>query len=249
MKRLPPILLIILLLPGCLESNPQPSPEGKEGNGVHTGGIDAPTLEDDTWAPPSQDTLEPSQDVVAGEDAAEPGDLAPDAPAPVDVSDAWDAGDIPDVPDIAEVDAAPHDETAITGGGSSFGMCWGACKSDLTLDGPAAHVVTSGWDDTIFTDNSGVLTAAGLEESIALAEALVGVNLQGVYGCPDCADGGASYISLIREEVTSSHAYEFGNPPQALEDADFFVFQVISDLLTCTPSALVIPNLDCVPAG
>lgn len=138
-------------------------------------------------------------------------------------------------------------ETAIKGGGSSFGMCGGPCKTDLILDKSAAKLVTSGWDGTIYTTNSGELTAVGLQQPKTLAAALVGVNLQKVYGCPDCADGGASYVDLLRDGVASSHKYEFYNPPPELEDPDAFVFQVIEALLTCIPDTLVTPGPGCVP--
>lgn len=139
-------------------------------------------------------------------------------------------------------------KTGIAGGGSSFGMCVGACKNDLTLDGAAAQVVAQGWDGTVYWDNSGTLTAEGVSQSKALATALVGVNLKSVYGCPDCADGGASRIDLLRDGVATSHTYEFWKPPAELEDADAFLFQVIEDLASCTKSALIDPAPDCAPA-
>ena len=138
-------------------------------------------------------------------------------------------------------------KSRITGGGSSFGMCGGACKTDLALVEDVAQVMTSSWSGEIFTMNSGTLTAEALAQSEALATALVGVSLQDVYGCPDCADGGASYIDLLRDDVASHHAYEFWNPPPALEDADAFVYQINEALLSCAADALVTPDAGCVP--
>ena len=266
MKLILPTLLTVLLLAGCLESNPQPSPGNKDQGGNYNGGQDTQLADDDALPPPGLDTLDPYIDSVVGGDISEPGedavtDQVSDLPEPMDTFETWDSmeiwdipdvfetWDIPDIPDLPEVDAPPHADTAIAGGGSSFGMCWGPCKTDLTLDGADAHVVTSGWDDTIFSDNTGILTADGIAQSKSVAAALIGIALQDVYGCPDCADGGAKTIALLREGVASSHAYEFGSVPPALEDADAFVFQVISDLLTCTAGTWVTPDPGCVPAG
>ena len=225
------------------------------------------------------DVVEPGEDVVSPQDilpdAPPPMDVYDvwdvqetwDGYETWDSYETWDIGDGFETWDVYEVsdvflgdvsidvpvdmsdDIAPHEDTQLIGGGSSFGMCWGPCKTDLTVNGSAVHLVTSGWDETIFVDNTGALTPEGLEQSKTLAAALVGVSLQDVYGCPDCADGGAKYIALIREGVTSSHAYEFGAIPPDLEDADLFMFMVISDLAACTPSALVTPDPDCVPAA
>jgi hypothetical protein len=137
-------------------------------------------------------------------------------------------------------------DSLVTGGGSSFGMCGGACKTDLSLIGAAAKVVTSGWDDTIYTTNSGLLSAAALAKSANLAQALLDAELQGVYGCPDCADGGEAFVDLLRAGVASHHAYEFNNPPNALGGANTFIFEIIQSLLSCTASDYVTPDGACV---
>ena len=283
MKIILPPLLAALLLLGCLESNPQPSPEGKGDN--FNGGADINLAEDDALLPPGADTVDHGEDTVAGGDMAEPADGI----EPTDIADAWDVNDVGsdaetwdgyetwDIPetwdgyetldiaetwdtvdiadlfetwDIADVpDVVPLEGTAVLGGGSSFGECMGACKADLTLDGAAIRVVRSGWDDTIYTDNTGVLTTAGLDQSVTLAEALIGVELLAVYGCPDCADGGAKYATLLLDGVPSTHAWEFPDTPPALQDVDLFLFEVMDALLSCTLNALVTPDIDCVPAG
>jgi Dictyostelium (slime mold) repeat len=137
--------------------------------------------------------------------------------------------------------------TALTGGGSSFGMCGGPCKTDLTLDDATTRLVISGWDDTLFADNQGTLSAAALAKATSLAAALLSTDLDAVYGCPDCADGGAMYVDLIRDSVTSHHAYEYGNPPTALVDADLFVSNLIEALRNCTSTEWITPDASCAP--
>ncbi|MBM4372478.1 MAG: hypothetical protein FJ098_12535 [Deltaproteobacteria bacterium] len=268
-----PVLLIVALSAACFESNPQPSPGGGGGGGdgewrEGKGDIAQPGSADVLAGPDGAAIPEEFSDGdasgamdadlttdVAGELAADILDItAPDAPP---AGDTWpDApSDVPDPADLVEdlavldtpEDAGDPEDTAIIGGGSSFGMCFGPCKTDLSLDGKAAHLVRQGWDGTIYTDTWGTLTEDGLAEAKALAVALIGVPLLDTYGCPDCADGGAKYVALRREGLSSTHAYEFSAPPEPLKDADAFVFAVVDALLSCTPGSLVTPVAGCVP--
>lgn len=130
------------------------------------------------------------------------------------------------------------------------------CDSTLTL-GPSPLNVDGACDVVALTvcDNApapctlheGTLTPNGHASARLIAAALVGVALQPRYGCPDCADGGASALSLFRNGAASEHVYEFGNPPPVLANADVFVQGLITALRQCqsTPDIDVAPN--CVP--
>jgi len=137
--------------------------------------------------------------------------------------------------------------TRVTGGGHYFGMCAGPCKSDLSLEDGKANLIITGWSGEVFADNSGQMTGNALGQAQDLAFALMGVELKEVYGCPDCADGGASYVSLLREGVESSHLYDWGGPPEPLVNADAFVYQLTEALSGCEETALVVPDGDCQP--
>ncbi len=136
---------------------------------------------------------------------------------------------------------------SIKGAGSSFGMCVGACKTDLKIDGEALDIRTSGHDGTEYQHNTGTLTAAGLTTAGEIAAALVGVELQQVYGCPDCADGGAYYVVLLRGGVESTHTYGYGTPPEVLEAIDTFTKGLIEGLLTCASGEHLSVGEGCVP--
>jgi len=141
-----------------------------------------------------------------------------------------------------------------TAASASFGECWGPCRSELTVDGSDLTLLVRGWDGVVFLDLSGELaprlTAAGAEQADALAAALLGVTLQPVYGCPDCADGGACSVSLVRDGVASTHTYDCSTgPPPVLAAADEFWQGIIDDLANCrdSPYAFVPADWDCVP--
>jgi hypothetical protein len=142
----------------------------------------------------------------------------------------------------------PSADTSLTGAGWSFGMCLGYCSADLEIDGGVATLAGRDreLEDPLFV-NTGTLTAEA-QEAIALAMAgLDGVALEEVYGCPDCADGGAAYLTLVRDGATSRHDMEYGSPPQELEGVHELAMSIIDALETCRSDALVTITGECQP--
>ncbi len=142
----------------------------------------------------------------------------------------------------------------ISGGGKSFGECTGECRFEL-----ATHINSSGNCATAtltvygITDvtrtNTGELTALGTALVSGLAVELAGVSLEQVYGCPDCADGGAGRLTLTRDSNAFATAYEFRQPPEILKRADDFIAAVMVDLDECENSEYVVPSASCVPGS
>ena len=151
----------------------------------------------------------------------------------------------------------PSRDFVVLGGGVSFGECLGGCVSTLTLgpapfdDAAACDFVTlrvcDNGPEAACTTHAGVLTPAGHRQARTIAQDLDGVALEARYGCPDCADGGASTVELQRGDVQSSHVYETGRPPAVLAPADAFVQRLIGSLRTCATTHLVSPSADCAP--
>ncbi len=137
----------------------------------------------------------------------------------------------------------------VLGGSRSFGFCAGSsCVSNLSIvpsaiampgacDGVQLEVC--GHDDSECSTHIGTLTTAGHNQARAVAAELENVSLRSVYGCPDCADGGASTVQLQRLEDVSSHTYDFSGPPEELRAADTFVQGLIDSLRQCRSSALI----------
>ena len=138
-------------------------------------------------------------------------------------------------------------EPALTGGGWSFGMCLGYCAADLRLDGDG--IVVSGRDRekaAPLYENRGTLTEQGRKQLDEALAGLVAGELEAVYGCPDCADGGAAYLELVLDGTVRRVEMEFGDPPPALADL-YATTMALSDALeTCQETPLVDVAEGCV---
>ncbi len=99
-----------------------------------------------------------------------------------------------------------------------FGECMGTCYESFVFEeGVFAWEQRSYINGTIQSTCQG-----GQEEDIwaewqNLIDFLVMENLEEVIGCPDCADGGATYIELTQNGESKRVTFETGNPPPALE--------------------------------
>lgn len=135
---------------------------------------------------------------------------------------------------------------SLVGAGWSFGMCGGYCVADLIIsEGDLVATGRGHFVDEPLYVNHGALTPAGAERIEAALQALVGEALEPVYGCPDCADGGAAYITLERASGTSSHSMQFGSPPEILAELHALSLAIIDDLESCTASDIVTISEDC----
>ena len=137
---------------------------------------------------------------------------------------------------------------ALTGAGWSFGMCLGYCAADVRLDGD--DVVVAGRDrdaaDPLY-ENRGTLTEQGRERLDAALAGLVAGELEAVYGCPDCADGGAAYLELALDSTVERVEMEFGNPPPVLAELYATAMELVDAIETCETTPLVDIAESCVP--
>ncbi|MBN2716635.1 MAG: hypothetical protein JXX14_12330 [Deltaproteobacteria bacterium] len=142
---------------------------------------------------------------------------------------------------------------AITAGGKSFGECMGECQfsfeASVLDNGECASVTLNvcGWGaDSCTRVNTGLLTPTGNAKLSGLAVELSGHALNDVYGCPDCADGGASQLALTMSGVEKHISYEFGNPPAILSSADAFTSSVINALNICVSNENIVVDDSCI---
>jgi hypothetical protein len=68
---------------------------------------------------------------------------------------------------------------------------------------------------------------------------LEGAELEGTYGCPDCADGGAMTVVLVRGGSVTEHSHEYFNPPEPFERLDPFVKALTQALRDCESNELI----------
>lgn len=139
-------------------------------------------------------------------------------------------------------------ELSFIGAGWSFGMCGGYCVADLTFDGD--ELVLTGRspfnEDPLYV-HRGTPTVEGLVRLGAAMQKLNSAELELVYGCPDCADGGAAYLTVEWKGVASRHEMEFGRPPEVLAGLHGVAMALINALEACKSGDLVTVADDCEP--
>ncbi|MGH9460449.1 MAG: hypothetical protein ACRD1X_04495 [Vicinamibacteria bacterium] len=143
--------------------------------------------------------------------------------------------------------SGPSSSVRVAEAGWSFGFCMGPCRGQLALAGAQlTYEVSSRTGDQVFASNRGQLTSQGATRLEYLASGLP-EELQETYGCPDCADGGASFLAFVRERESLRTEYEYGNPPAALSAIDGFLKEVMDALGECRATADVTPEGSCTP--
>jgi hypothetical protein len=102
--------------------------------------------------------------------------------------------------------------------GTSFGMCIGYCINTLVLRPNTLKYTSSGWNDTIET-KAHTDVFADWDVLSSAAETDKFFEMPSVFGCPDCADGGAEWIEI---EVLSGKkhrvTFEYKNEPEEIKE-------------------------------
>ena len=97
--------------------------------------------------------------------------------------------------------------------GTSFGMCAGYCVTELIVEEASVRFNETAWP-TLSNLPPRSRTVALTQEERAHLQSLIDVTelerLEGVHGCPDCADGGAEWIELRTTDDTIRVTFEFG---------------------------------------
>ena len=148
-----------------------------------------------------------------------------------------------------EIEGTPtRVDPALVGAGWSYGMCLGYCLADLEIDGHRLLATgRSRVDEQPLYRNGGTLTPLAQEQLDAALAALGGVLLDPVYGCPDCADGGAAYLVLAEGASTSRVEMQADQPPEVLAHPYALATSLISALTTCTSDEMVVVDDNCAP--
>jgi len=114
-----------------------------------------------------------------------------------------------DVVNIVDLILNPQSSIQINSG-TSYGECWGYCVFELELDNSNALFTASGWGwyefpDLLLEDN---LSQEMWQQIIELIDFEYFQSLDDVYGCPDCADGGAEFIEIIYDGVAKQVTFD-----------------------------------------
>jgi hypothetical protein len=85
--------------------------------------------------------------------------------------------------------------------GTSFGMCAGYCLTELRIERSAITLVEdSQMQDLPTRSRTLPLSVPEWNRLQSLVDSAAFERLEGVHGCPDCADGGAEWIQIETAE-------------------------------------------------
>ena len=139
-----------------------------------------------------------------------------------------------DLPLDDDDDAGGDDDDAAFSAGWSFGECGGECLGELSLSDAGLTYTISGWGGEVYwLQDSPGLTASGDVLLNGALDATPVAELEPVYGCPDCADGGASWVEFLIDGAAARTTYENGRPPVALEALDAALRSIYWDFDSC----------------
>ncbi|WP_345949352.1 hypothetical protein ABDD95_21125 [Mucilaginibacter sp. PAMB04274] len=101
--------------------------------------------------------------------------------------------------------------------GTSFGMCAGYCNNEVTVKQSGVQLIRkkNGGPETKTCQKS--LTEEQWKQIIDKIDFEKFSKLNAVYGCPDCADGGAEWIEIQRGQTKHKVTFEYHGEPEALK--------------------------------
>jgi len=104
--------------------------------------------------------------------------------------------------------------------GTSFGMCVGHCKNELTMTQKTSTYRCSGWTEDVTPVTKTEGTNSQIWDSINSGFNLdTFLDLPEVIGCPDCADGGAEWLEVVLSNgETHKVTFEYFNEPEFLKE-------------------------------
>ena len=121
--------------------------------------------------------------------------------------------------EVGRVEVGPQpDPGFLARGGRCAARRATIADADLAIGSDGGAVLTGSdrlRNATLFT-NSGSLTSSGRERIDSAVAGLAGVTLQETYGCPDCADGGAAYLTLLQGRVDLEKCHGVREPTAGL---------------------------------
>ncbi|MCC6619792.1 MAG: hypothetical protein IT385_00975 [Deltaproteobacteria bacterium] len=133
----------------------------------------------------------------------------------------------------------------LTSAGWSFGECSQHCSATVTFAGASLSFRLQDNQGGVEHEANGMLTTGGAAELQNLEGDVVDDPLLEVYGCPDCADGGARFLLFSTDTTPFNTTYEYGDPPEVLAPLTTFVADVIDALRSCTTNERVLIQGQC----
>jgi hypothetical protein len=103
-------------------------------------------------------------------------------------------------------------EDRVLATGTFFGFCHGYCNTELVVDGDSLRYIESSRDPVQFPTRTRVLPLSAGERArlASLTDPAVLSSLEGVHGCPDCADGGGEWVQIRSGADSTRVTFEYG---------------------------------------
>ena len=99
--------------------------------------------------------------------------------------------------------------------GTFFGVCYGYCLSELSIIGTDADYYLNSWieNDSVYqpVEISDVIDFSIWENLNTFLDFELFMNLDTIYGCPDCADGGAEWFEIATSDTIKRVTIEYGD--------------------------------------
>lgn len=109
---------------------------------------------------------------------------------------------------------------ASIGYGTSFGMCIGYCVNSLLINDLNVVLTKTKHGSTPDTKIcKQTITETEVNEIKNLLNVAKLKALPEVIGCPDCADGGAEWVSIRADGKEYKVTFDYGHAPESLKDA------------------------------
>ena len=136
----------------------------------------------------------------------------------------------------------------ITGGGFKWGECLGICRYGFTRTDNAARLTVSDYlGNNIVIDNRATITPVGRSRLEDVTAALETAQLVLVYGCPDCDDGGAAWLTAEIDGIPTTIEWEYANPPAVLAEVDALLDLWIASMTDCLQFSELEHDPGCAP--
>jgi hypothetical protein len=111
---------------------------------------------------------------------------------------------------------------------TSFGMCMGYCRTELFIDRLDARLTYRSHEVQAYPPRTYTieLTLGEWRQLVDVTDRQAFLRLDSVYGCPDCADGGAEAVELEWSGERRRVLFEYGNPPASIRALRDRIWQV-----------------------
>ena len=116
-------------------------------------------------------------------------------------------------------DDSERETVLIIRSGESFGLCAGYCLHELEMRNSVTRISSRGWIREQVPDRrvEEETDERVWDEVQSLLDLGVFRQMDEVYGCPDCADGGSEWVEIEDGSTVQRVTFEYGKSPEELQ--------------------------------